>query len=186
MYRRDKRVCFRGTAGTKGKAGRCGQMYLHDSRAIQTESQPFPDDLGGEYEVLQNGVVDSCQCAGTRALGGRTLLGGLNNPTSGHQHHILDQRGEFGHRTVSASIGNIVVAVCGGHDVYVAGEVNCHCHGYEMYSAHLATELLLQLPYKPGMNLLEGLPESEGHVYDHCLASRGDLNLARAVDVEIL
>ena len=66
-------------------------MYLHDSRTVQAESQPLAHDLGGEYEVLQDGVVDSCQCAGAGALGGRALLRGLNNPASGYQHHILTQ-----------------------------------------------------------------------------------------------
>jgi hypothetical protein len=43
---------------------------------------------------------------------------------------------------------------------------------------HLATELLLQLPDEPGVDLLEGLAQAVGNVDDHSLPVPGNVNLA--------
>jgi hypothetical protein len=48
----------------------------------------------------------------------------------------------------------------------------------EARANHLATELLLQLPDEPGVNLLEGLAQAVGDVDDHSLPVAGNVNLA--------
>ena len=46
---------------------------------------------------------------------------------------------------------------------------------------HLAAELLLQLPYEPGVNLLKVLSQAIRHMDDDGLAAAGHINLPAEV-----